>query len=80
MDMEKDGTSKVIRQNKKCKKSGNRKNEARTYKEEVKKLAKPLAKKELPAKGCSRRNGKREESSKQNKVSDVRHHYDKWIV
>ena len=30
-----------------------------------KKLAGTLAKKELPAEGCSRRNGKREESSRQ---------------
>ena len=29
-------------------------------KEEEKKLAGPLTKKELPAEGCSRRNGKRE--------------------
>ena len=49
MDMEKDGACKVIRQNKKCKKSGKRKNDAGTDKEEEKKLAEPLAKKELPA-------------------------------
>ena len=33
-----------------------------------------------PAEGCSRRNGKREESSRQKKISDDRQHYDKWIV
>ena len=45
------------RQNKKCncaKKTGTRKNNAVTYKEEEKKLAEPLAKKELPAEGYSR--------------------------
>ena len=34
------------------------------------KLAGPLANKELPAEGCSRRNGKWEESSRQKKISD----------
>ena len=70
--MEKDGASKMDRQNKKCncaRKSGRRKNNARTGKEEEKKLAGPLVKKELPAQGCSRRNGKREEGSRQ-KISD----------
>ena len=42
-------------------KSGRGKNNARTDKEDEKGLAGPLAKKELPAEGCSRRNGKREE-------------------
>ena len=45
------------RQNKKCscaRKSGRIKNNAGTDKEEKKKLAGPLAKKELPAEGCSR--------------------------
>ena len=49
------------RQYKKCscgKRSGRRKNNAGTDKEEEKKLAGPLAKKELSAEGCSRRNGK----------------------
>ena len=41
-------------------KSGRGKNNAGTDKEEEKKLARPLAKKALPAEGCSRRNGKRE--------------------
>ena len=55
--MEKDGACKMDRQNKKCccaRKSGRRKNNAGTHKEEEKKLAGPLAKKELPAEGCSK--------------------------
>ena len=51
-----------------------KKNNAGTDKEEEKKLARPLAKKELPAEGCSRRNGKWEESSIQKKISDDRQH------
>ena len=44
-------------------------------------MAGPLAKKELSAEGCSRRHyGKREESSRQKKISDDRQHYDKWTV
>ena len=35
---------------------------------------------ELPAERCSRRNGKREESSRQKNVSDDRQHCDKWTV
>ena len=69
------------RQNKKCscvRKSGRRKNNARTDKEGEKKLAGTLAKKELPAEGCSRRYDKWEESSRQKKISDDRQHYDKW--
>ena len=61
------------RQNKKCscaKKSGRRKNNAGTDKEEEKKLAGPLAKKELLAEGCSRRYGRWEKSSRQKKISD----------
>ena len=46
------------RQNKKkssrSRKSGKRKNNVRTIKEEEKKYAGPLAKKELPAEGCAR--------------------------
>ena len=42
-------------------------------------MAGPLAKKELPAEGCSRRNGKREVGSRQKKISD-RQHYNKWTV
>ena len=78
--MEKDGECKMDRQNKKCscaRKSGKRQNNAGTDKEEEKKLAGPLAKKVLPAKGCSRRNGKWEESLQQKKISDDRQHYDK---
>ena len=64
-----------------ARKSVRRKNrpDARTDKEEDKKLAGLLAKKELPAERCSRRNGKREESSGQ-KISDDRHHHNKWTV
>ena len=60
--------------------SGRMKNNAGTDKEEEKKLAEPLAKKELPAVGCSRRNGKREEGSRQKKISDDKQHHDKWTV
>ena len=58
--MEKDGQYKMDRQNKKCscaRKSGRRKNNAGTDKEEEKKLAGSLAKKELPAEGMV--NGKK---------------------
>ena len=81
--MDKDGAYKMDRQNKKCscaRKSGRRTNNAGTDKEEEKKLAWPLAKKDLPAEGCSGRNGKQEESSRQKKISDDRQHYDKWTV
>ena len=60
---------------KKCscaRKSGRRKNIAVTDKEEEKKFARPLAEKELPAEGCSRRYGKWEESLRQKKISDDR--------
>ena len=70
------------RQNKKCscaRKTGRRKNNFGTDKGEEKKFAGSLTKKELPAEGCSRRNGKREESSRQ-KISDDRQNYDKWTV
>ena len=80
--MENDGACKMDKQSKKCsyaRKSGRKKNNAGTHKEEVKKLAGPLAKKELPAEGCSRRNGKREEGSWQN-ISDDRQHLDKCTV
>ena len=56
------------------------KNNAGTDKEEEKKLAGPLAKKELYAEGCSRRNGKQEESPRQKNISDERKHYGKWTV
>ena len=77
--MEKDGACKMDRQNKKCsctRKSGERKNNAGTDEEE-KKLAGPLAKKELPAKGGPKRSGKREESWHQKKLSNDRQHHDK---
>ena len=54
------------RQNKKCscvRKSGRMRNNVGTNKEDEKKLAGPLAKKELSAEGCSRSYGKWEESS-----------------
>ena len=43
-------------------------------------MAEPLAKKELPAEGCSRRNGKREEGLQQKNISDNKQHYDEWTV
>ena len=43
-------------------------------------MAGSLAKKQLPAEECSRRNGKREEGSKQKKISDDRQHHNKWNV
>ena len=55
--MDKDGACKMDRQNKKfsyARKSGRKKNNAGTDKEEEKKLTDALAKKELPAEGCSR--------------------------
>ena len=71
--MEKDAACNMDRQYKQlCRKSGRRKNNAGTDKEEEKKLAGPLAKKELPAERCSRRYGKWEESSRQKKISDDR--------
>ena len=60
--------------------SGRSKNNSVFDKEEEKKLAMPLAKKELSAEGCSRRIGKREEGSRQKKISDDRQHHDKWTV
>ena len=81
--MEKDGAYKMERQNKKCscaRKSGRRKNNAGTDKEEEKKLAEPQAKKKVPVEGCLRSYGKWEESSRQNKICDDRQHYDKWTV
>ena len=64
--MEKNGAYKMDRQYKRC--SCVRRVEDRTIKLELvkkrkKKLTGPLAKKELPAEGCSRKNGKREERS-----------------
>ena len=80
--MQKDGAYKMDRQKKKCscaRKSERRKNNAGTDEEE-KKLAGPLAKKELSAEGCCRRNGKWEECSRQKNISDDRQHYHKWTV
>ena len=61
--MEEDGACKMDRQNKKyscVRKSGRRKNNAGTDKEEEKKLAGPLAMEGLPGERCSRRvNGKK---------------------
>ena len=77
--MVKDRAFKIDRQNKKCgcaRKSSRRKNNDGIDKEEEKKLARPLAKKVQPAEGCSRRNVKREESSRQKKISDGKQHYD----
>ena len=53
-----------------ARKRGRRKNNAGIDKLEENKLAGPLAKKELPAEVCSRRNGKREKSSRQ--TNDIR--------
>ena len=81
--MEKGGACKMDRQNKKCncaRKSGGRKNNAGTDKEVENKLAGPLAKKELLAEGCSRRNCKLEEGSQQKEISDDRQNHDKWTV
>ena len=75
VDMEKDESWKIDRKNKKCictKRSGRSKNNAGTDEEEEKKLAEPLAKKELPGEGRSRRNAKREEISQQKRISDDR--------
>ena len=69
--MGKDGACKMDRQNKKCSyaiKSGRKKNNAGTVKEEEKNLAGSLSKRELPFEGRSRRNGKREEDSRQKKI------------
>ena len=71
--MEKDGACKMDRQNEKCsfaRRSRRRKNSVGTDKKEGKKLAGILVKKELPAEGCSRRNGKRKEGSLQRKIPD----------
>ena len=81
--MEKDGARKIERQNKKyscARQSTRRKNNAVTDIKEEKKFAGPLANKELPTDGCSRRNGKQEEGSWQKKISYDRQHYDKWTV
>ena len=61
-------------------KSGRRKNSAGTDKEEEKKLAGPLAIRELTVERCSTKNCKREEGSRQKKITVDRQHYDKWTV
>ena len=48
-------------------------NNAEFYKENKKKLAGLLAKKELPTEECSRRNGKRERGLMQEKSDDRQH-------
>ena len=55
--------------------------EGRTMLEQMKrkKFPGPLAKMELPAEGCSRRNGKWEEGSRLKK-SDDQQRLDKWTV
>ena len=71
------------RQNKKfrcARKSERRKNNAGTNEKVGNKLAGTLAKKELAAEGCSGRNSKRDETSRQKEVSDDRQHYNKWTV
>ena len=81
--MEKDEACKMDGQNTKCscaRKSGRKKDNTGTDKEEEKKLAGPLVRKELPAEGCSGRYGNWEESSRQKKISDDRQHHDKRIV
>ena len=77
--MDKDGASKMDRQNKiySCARESKRRQNNAGTDEEEKKLAGSLAQKELPAEGCSRRNGKWEEGSQQ-KISDDRQHNDKW--
>ena len=69
-----------IKKNSCARKSGRMKNNSGTEKEEETKLAGPLAKKGLSAEGYSKRYGKWEESSRQEKISDDRQHYDKWTV
>ena len=74
-------TDKIKKKKCSCaRKSGSRKHNVGTEREEEEKLDWPLAKKELTAEGYSRGNGKREESSRQKKISDCREHYDKWTV
>ena len=83
VNMEKYEAFRTDRQNKKyncARKSGRRKNYARTDKEEENKLAGPLVKKELPSEECSRRNVKREESLRHKKISDDRQYHDKWTA
>ena len=80
--MEKDGHVKWTDKIKKCsctRKSGRSKSNAGTIKKRKRNwlLADPLAKNEVPAKDCSRRNSNREEGSRQKKISDDRQDHDK---
>ena len=77
--MERVKSTDKIKKCSRARKSGRRKYNAGTDKEKEKKLAGPLAEKELPAEGCSKRYGKWEESSRQ-KISDDRQHYEKWTA
>ena len=82
VDMEKDGACKMERQNKKlnfARKSGRRKNNAGTDKEEKKKLAGHWLRRNCLLKDAVE-NDKRKESSRQKKISDDSQHYDKWTV
>ena len=74
---------KLTQKIKKCScatKSGRRKINAGLDKENEKKLAGILPKKELPAEGWSRKNGKREEGSQQKKISHDRQQHNKQTV
>ncbi|KAJ4443524.1 hypothetical protein ANN_05196 [Periplaneta americana] len=51
-----------------------KKNDAETDQEEEKELVGSLAEKKLPTEGCTGRNGEREKSSGQKKISDDRRH------
>ncbi|KAJ4444695.1 hypothetical protein ANN_06492 [Periplaneta americana] len=59
----------------KIKKSGRRRNDAETDMKDENELVGSLAEKKLPTEGCTGRNGEREESSGQKKISDDRQHY-----
>ena len=73
--MEEDGSCKTDTQNKK-----DRVGEGRIILELIKKNGGATDLKELPAEGCSRRNGERNEGSRQKKISDNRQHHDKCAV
>ncbi|KAJ4440190.1 hypothetical protein ANN_08328 [Periplaneta americana] len=51
-----------------------KKNDAETDQNEEKELAGSLGEKKLPSEGCTGRNGEREKSSEQKKISDDRRH------
>ena len=78
IDMEKDGACKTDRQNKKCscaKSIG----EGRKKMQRIKKRKRNWLGHWL-RRNCSRRNAKREESSRQKKISNDRQHYGIWTV